>query len=58
MVKALVCGLEGGGDNSGYILRMCNGYSLVASYSSPNYFSSLFRGLESLIVFFHFEYTN
>ena len=42
MVKALVCGLEGGGDKSGYILEMCSDHSLVASYSGPNFFSSSF----------------
>ena len=30
MVKALVCGLEGGGDKSGYIPGMCSDHSLVA----------------------------
>ena len=30
--------LEGGGDNNGYILKMCNGHSLVALYSSPKKF--------------------
>ena len=29
-------GKEGGGDNGGYILGMCSGLSLVASYSSPH----------------------
>ena len=40
MVEALVCRLEDGRDNGGYILGMCmcNGHSLVASYSSPNFF--------------------
>ena len=33
--------VEGGRDNGGYILGMCNGHSLIASYSSPNFFSSL-----------------
>ena len=33
MVEALVCRLEGGGDNGGYILGVCNGHSFVASYS-------------------------
>ena len=40
MVEALVCGLKGGGDKSGYIPRMCNDHSLVASYSGPNFSSS------------------
>ena len=42
MVEALVCGLEGGGDNGGLILEVCTGHSLVASYSCPNFFSSRF----------------
>ena len=42
MVEALVCGLEGGEDYEGYILGMCSGHSLVASYSSPNFFPSPF----------------
>ena len=42
MVDALIYGLEGGGDNGGYILWMCDGHSLVASYSNPNFFSSHF----------------
>ena len=42
MVEALVCGLEGGGDKSDYIPGMCSDHSLVASYSSPNFFSSPF----------------
>ena len=58
MVEALVQGLKGGGNNGGYILRMCSGHSLVASYSSPNFFSSHFGGLQSLVLFFLFEYTN
>ena len=41
MVEALVYGLEGGGDKSGYILGMCSDHSLVASYSSPNFFHIL-----------------
>ena len=49
MVEALVQGLEGGGDNGGYILEMCSGHSLVASYSGPNCFSSHFGALESLV---------
>ena len=38
MVETLVQGLEGVGDNGGYILKMCSGHSLVASYCSPNFF--------------------
>ena len=45
MVEALILGLEGGGDNGGYILGMCSGHSLVASYSSSNFFSSHFGTL-------------
>ena len=41
MVEALVCGLEGGGDKSGYIPGMCSDHSLVASYSGPNFFRLL-----------------
>ena len=40
MIEALVCRLEDGGDNGGYILEMCSGHSLVASYSSPNFLVS------------------
>ena len=58
MVKALVCGLEGGGDKSGYIPRMCSDHSLVASYSDPKIFSSPFGALNSLVLTFLFEYTN
>ena len=50
--------VEGNGDNGGYILGMYNGHSLIASYSSPNFFSSYFGGLESLVLSFLFEYTN
>ena len=35
MVEALIRGLEGGGDNGGYILGMCNDLLLDASYSDP-----------------------
>ena len=42
MVEALVCGLDGGGDKSGYIPGMCSDHSLVASYSSPKKISSPF----------------
>ena len=38
--------------------EMCIGHSLVASYSDPNFFSSLFGGLENLVLSFLFEYTN
>ena len=31
-------GLEGGGDNGGYILRMCSDLLLVASHFGPNFF--------------------
>ena len=41
MVEALVCGLEGGGDKSGYIPGMCSDHSLVASYSGPTFFHLL-----------------
>ena len=44
--------LKGGGDNGGYILKMCNGHLLVASYLDPKIFLSLFGGLESLVFFF------
>ena len=57
MMEALVRGLEGGGDSGGYILKMCNGHSLVASYSGPIYFSSHFGALESLVLSFFFECT-
>ena len=42
MVEALVSGLEGGGDNGSYIIGMCSGHSLVASYSGPKIFLSHF----------------
>ena len=58
MVNALVQGLEGGGDSGGYILEMCSGHSLVASYSSSNFFWSYFEALENLVLSFLFEYTN
>ena len=58
MVEVLVRGLEGGGDNGGYILEMCSGHSLVALYFGPNFFSSHFGALESLVLSFLFEYTN
>ena len=38
MVKDLVQGLEGGGDNDGYILGMCSDLLMVALHSSPNFF--------------------
>ena len=43
--------------SDGYILEMCSGLSLVASYSGPNFSSSLFGGLESLVLSFLFEHT-
>ena len=46
MVEALVRGLEGGGDNGGYILGMCSDLLLVASHSGPNFFSSHFGHLK------------
>ena len=58
MVEALVQGLEGGGDNGGYIFGTCSGHSLIASYSGPNFFSSHFGALESLVLSFLIEYTN
>ena len=58
MVKALVQGLEGSGDYGGYILKMYSGHSLVAPYSSPNFFGSHFGALESLGLSFLFEYTD
>ena len=58
MVEALVQGLEGGGDNGGYILGMCSGHSLVASYSGPIFYWSHFGSLERLVLSFLFEYTN
>ena len=42
MVEASVRGLEGGGDNGGYIPEMCNKLSLVALHSSPIFFLGLF----------------
>ena len=45
MVEALVRGLEGGGDNGGYILEMYSGHSLIASYS--NSFVGILAGLVS-----------
>ena len=33
-------------------------HSLVASYSSPNFFSSRFGAQKSLVLSFVFEYTN
>ena len=57
MVEALVQGLEGGGDNGGYILGTCSGHSLIASYSSPKTFLSHFGALESLVLSFFIEYT-
>ena len=42
MVEALVRGLEGGGDNGGYIPEMCGDLSLVASHFGPNFFWSHF----------------
>ena len=41
MVEALVCGLKGGGNKSGYILEMCSDHSLVASYSGSKFFCLL-----------------
>ena len=41
--ESLVGGLKGGRNNSGYILRMYSGHSLVASYSSPNFFGLFFE---------------
>ena len=38
MVEALVRGLEGGGDNGGYIPGMCSDHSLVASHSRAYFF--------------------
>ena len=58
MVQVLVCELDGGGDNGGYILKMCTGHSLVASYSGPKKNSSFFKDLESLVLSFLFEHTN
>ena len=58
MVEALVQGLEGGGDNGGYIPGMCIGHSLVVSHFGPNYFSFHFGHLESLVLSFLFMYTN
>ena len=43
MVEALVQGLKGGGDNGGYILEMCSGHPLVASYFGPNFFFIIWR---------------
>ena len=58
MVRASVQELEGGGNNGSYILGMCSDHSLVASYSSPNFFMQLFEGLESLVPSFLSEDTN
>ena len=58
MVEALVQGLEGGGDNGGYILEMYSGHSLDVSYSGSNFFSSHFEALDSLVLSFLFEYVN
>ena len=58
MVEALVRGLEGGGNSGGYILGICSGRTLVASYSDSNFFSSHFGALESLVLSFFFEYIN
>ena len=52
MVEALVLGLEGGGDNGGYICGMYSDHLLVASHSSPNFFSIHFGCLESLVLSF------
>ena len=38
MVEALIRGLEGVGDNGGYIPGMCNDLLLVASHFGPNFF--------------------
>ena len=54
MVEALVRGLEGGGDNGGYIPKMCSDHSLVASHFGPNFFWSHFGRLESLVLSFLF----
>ena len=58
MVEALVCGLEGGGEKSGYILGMCSDHSLVASYSGPNFFFVSFWCIKQFGAHFLFEYTN
>ena len=52
MIEALVLGLEGGGDNGGYILGMCSGHPLVASYSSPNFFSLSLWSLKKFSIVF------
>ena len=51
MVEALVRGLEGGGDNGGYIFGMCNDHSLVASYFGPNFFVLIWRLKKFGVVF-------
>ena len=53
MVEALIQGLEGGRDNGDYILGMCSGHSLVASYSSPKNLSH-FGALKILVLSFFF----
>ena len=58
MVEASVRGLEGGGDNGGYIPRMCSELSLVASPFGPTFFSIYFGCLENLVLSFLFEYIN
>ena len=54
ILRALICCWF----NGGYILGMCSGHSLVASYFGPNFFPSHFVALESLVLSLFFGYTN